>query len=133
MLTYCRKLCRNYGFFKLSLWGSRKAIVLYFCISKMIQFWQVTLDDSIVKWTSDDLKHKCFIHPIFRFWFLVTFGNEVMKIQKDYIIVVYILQGKMGKTEKTGKKITQLKWPKYQKPKDENMGWTKHKLQSSSE
>ena len=28
----------------------------------------------------------------------------------------------MGKTEKTGKKITQLKWPKYQKPKDENMG-----------
>ena len=21
----------------------------------------------------------------------------------------------------------QLKWPKYQKPKDENMGWTKHK------
>ena len=32
----------------------------------------------------------------------------------------------MGKTEKNGKKITQLKWPKYQKPKDENMGWTKH-------
>ena len=33
----------------------------------------------------------------------------------------------MGKTEKTGKKIMQLKWPKYKKPKDENMGWTKHK------
>ena len=33
----------------------------------------------------------------------------------------------MGKTEKNGKKIMQLKWPKYQKPKDENMGWTKQK------
>ena len=27
---------------------------------------------------------KCFIHPIF--WFLVTFDNEVMKIQKYYTI-----------------------------------------------
>jgi hypothetical protein len=35
------------------------------------------------------------------------------------------LQGKMGKTEKNGKKITQIEWPKYQKLKDENMGWTK--------
>ena len=35
---------------------------------------------------------------------------------------VYILQGKMGKTENKRKKIT--KSPKYQKPKDENMGWT---------
>ena len=41
---------------------------------------------------------------------------------------VYILQGKMGKTEKPRKKIVQLKWPKYQKPKEENMGWTKHKF-----
>ena len=32
----------------------------------------------------------------------------------------------MGKTEKPEKKITQVKWPKYQKPKDENMGWTKN-------
>ena len=56
----------------------------------------------------------CFVHPIFRFWFLVTFGDKVMKIQKSYIIFVYILQGKMGKTEKTKKKIMQLKGPKYQ-------------------
>ena len=75
---------------------------------------------------SDVFCHLCFVHPIFPFWFLVTFGNKVMKIQKYYVIFVYILQGKMGKTEKNGKKITQLKWPKYQKPKDENMGWTKH-------
>ena len=25
----------------------------------------------------------CFIHPIFRFWFLVTFGDEVMKISRN--------------------------------------------------
>ena len=42
-------------------------------------------------------------------------------------IFVYILQSKMDKTEKNGKKIRQLKWPKYQKPKDEKMGWMKHK------
>ena len=49
-----------------------------------------------------------------------------MKIRKYKVIFVYILQGKMGKTEKNGKKITQLKWPntKNQKPKYKNMGWT---------
>ena len=46
----------------------------------------------------------CFVNPIFRFWFLVTFGDEGTKIQKYYVIFVYILQGKMGKTEKNGKK-----------------------------
>ena len=30
----------------------------------------------------------CFVHPIFRFWFLVTFGDEVTKILKYYIIFV---------------------------------------------
>ena len=64
----------------------------------------------------------CFVHPIFRFWFLVTFGDEVTKIQKYYVIFVNILQGKMGKMKKNGKKITLLKSPKYQKPNDENMG-----------
>ena len=43
----------------------------------------------------------CFVHSIFRFWFLVTFGHEVMKMQKYYVIFVYILLGKMGKMEKT--------------------------------
>ena len=42
-----------------------------------------------------------------------------MKLQKYYIIFVYILEGKMGKMEKNLKKIRQLKWAKYQKPKDE--------------
>ena len=45
---------------------------------------------------------------------LVTFADEVTKLQKYYVIFVYILQGKMGKTEKTEKKIMQLKGPKYQ-------------------
>ena len=43
-----------------------------------------------------------FVLPIFGLWFYVTFENEVTKIQKYYVIfVVYILQGKMGKTEKS--------------------------------
>ena len=46
----------------------------------------------------------CFVHPIFRFWFLVTFGDKVMKIQKYYVIFVCILQGKMGRTEKKQEK-----------------------------
>ena len=75
--------------------------------------------------------HFCYVHSIFRFLFLVTFCDEVTKIQKYYVIFVYILQDKMGKTEKTGKKIMQLKWPKYQKLKDEIMGWTKHKKPKS--
>ena len=45
---------------------------------------------------------KLFIHPIFRFWFLMTFGDEVMNVRKYYVIFVYILEGKMGKTEKNG-------------------------------
>jgi hypothetical protein len=32
----------------------------------------------------------------FRFWVLVTFSDEVMKVQKYYVIFVYILQVKMG-------------------------------------
>ena len=31
---------------------------------------------------------------------MVTFGDEVTKIRKYYVIFVYILQGKMGKMEK---------------------------------
>ena len=51
--------------------------------------------------------NNCCVHPIFRFF--VTFGNEVKKMQKYYVIFVYILQGKMGKMEKNGKTIMQLK------------------------
>ena len=47
--------------------------------------------------------------------------TAVTKIQKYSVIFVYILQGQMGKTEKTRKKIMQLKWPKYQKPNDKSI------------
>ena len=47
----------------------------------------------------------CFFHPIFGFWFLVTFVNKVMKIPKYYVIFVFILQGKMAKTEKMERKL----------------------------
>ena len=40
----------------------------------------------------------------FVFGFLVTFGNKAEKIQKYYIIFVYILQGKMDKTKKKKRK-----------------------------
>jgi len=63
-----------------------------------------------------------------RYWFLVTFCNNVTEIQKYYVIFVYILQGKMGKTENTENEIMQLKWLRYQKPKDENIGWTKQRM-----
>ena len=41
---------------------------------------------------------------VFGFWSLLA-----TKLRKYYEIFVYILQGKMGKTEKNGKKIMQLK------------------------
>ena len=49
---------------------------------------------------------KCFVHPIFRFWFLVTFGNQVMKILRNLCLHFARQDGKDGKNEK---KITQLK------------------------
>ena len=62
-----------------------------------------------------------FVHSIFPFWFLVTFGDKVTKIRKYYVIFVYISLGKMGKTEKNQKenhvtnvtKITKNKRQKY--------------------
>ena len=47
---------------------------------------------------------RCFVHFIFHFWSLLS-----TKLQKYSVIFVYILHGKMSRTEKTGKKITQLK------------------------
>ena len=37
------------------------------------------------------------------FWFLITIDTEVTKIRTYYVILVYILQDKMSKTEKTRK------------------------------
>ena len=72
----------------------------------------------VFSWNKHNSCHylQIFLYVSF-FPFLVAFDDEVMKIWKYCMIFVYILQGKMGKTEKPRKKITQLKWPKYQKPK----------------
>ena len=59
----------------------------------------------------------CFVHPIFGFWFLVTFGNKVTKIWKYYVIFVYILQCKLGKMEKTRKENHATKVTKVPKTK----------------
>jgi len=55
-------------------------------------------------------------------WFLVTFGNEVTKIRKCYIVFVYILQGKMGKTEKKLKENHATKVTKIPKTKRRKYG-----------
>ena len=64
---------------------------------------------------SENADANFFVHSIFGFWFLVFFGNEVTK--KYYIIFVYVLQGKMGKTEKNRKENQATKVTKNQKTK----------------
>ena len=49
-------------------------------------------------------------NPIYRFWSLL-----VMKLLKYYLIFVYILQGKIGKTEKNRKENNTTKVTKRQK------------------
>ena len=58
-------------------------------------FLQNTKSDILVQ--ADCTKHFCFVHPIFRFWF---FGNEVTEIQKYFVILVYIMQGKRARRKK---------------------------------
>ena len=60
--------------------------------------------------------------PSSHFWFLVTFGVEVMKMRKYYVIFDYILQGKMGKTEKKQKENHATKVTKMPKTKRRKYG-----------
>ena len=50
----------------------------------------------------------CFDHPIFHFWFLVIFGDADTKIQKYYVILVYILQGGKNWKENQATKVTKI-------------------------
>ena len=79
---------------------------------------------TITGWTVNDAVSWCicFIHPIFGFWFLVIFGDDVTKIRKYYVIFVYILQGKMGKTEKNWKENHATKVTKIPKTKRRKYG-----------
>ena len=40
---------------------------------------------------------KCFVHPIFRFWFMVTFGDEVTKILHNLCLHFARQDGQDGK------------------------------------
>ena len=70
----------------------------------------------------------CCVHPIFLFWFLVTFGNEVMKITKYYVTFVYILQSKMGQTGKKRKENHATKVTKIPKTKRQKYGMNETKV-----
>ena len=61
---------------------------------------------------------------MYRFWILVTFGGEV-KIQKYYVIFVYILEGKMGKTGEKQKENHATKVTKIPKTKRRKYGMNK--------
>ena len=63
--------------------------------------------------------HKSFVHPIFRFLFLVTFGNEVMKILHNLCLHLARQDGEDGKKRKENHATKVTKIPK---PEDENMG-----------
>ena len=84
-------------------------------VAKLLLHMFFSLDQPVTK--KPKTKNKYFVHPIFWFWFLVTFGIEVMKIWKYYIIFEYILQGKMGKTEKPRKENRATKVTKIPKNK----------------
>ena len=61
-----------------------------------------TLHQFIVSKPNTAHATKFFLRLLFHsshFSFLVTFGDDVTKIQKYYVIFVYILQGKMGNTK----------------------------------
>ena len=42
----------------------------------------------------------CFVHPIFRFWFLFTFGDEVTKILRNLCLHFARQDGQDGKKQK---------------------------------
>ena len=66
----------------------------------------------------------CFVHPIFVFLFLVTFGDEVTKNTKilHNLCLHFARQDGQDGKKNGGKKITQHKWPKYPKPKKQKYG-----------
>ena len=59
------------------------------------------------------------------FWFLITFGDEVRKIQKYYVFFACILQGKMGKIDRNWKENRATKVTKIPKTKRRKYGMNK--------
>ena len=54
----------------------------------------------------------CFVHPIFRFWFLVTFGDEVTKIFCNLCLHFASKDGQEGKKQKENHATKVTKIPK---------------------
>ena len=59
----------------------------------------------------------CFFHPIFRFWFLVTFGDKVMKILPNFCLHSARQDGQDGKKQKENHAIKVTKIPKTKRQK----------------
>ena len=57
------------------------------------------------KFSKTEVVVLCFVHPIFCFGVLVTFGDKVMKILRNLCLHFVRQNGQAGKTEK---KISQL-------------------------
>ena len=51
---------------------------------------------------------KCFVHPIFRCWFLVTFGDEVTKILHNLCLHFARQDGQDGKKMERKSKVTKI-------------------------
>ena len=69
-------------------------------IEKLSEIKQPLIDSSPTILIKRHLFALCFVHSIFLFWFLVTFGDEVTKIGKYYLIFVYSSQGKWTRWKK---------------------------------
>ena len=100
------------------------AFLLAFCCTCVRQHDENLVRLPLFQPMTAQLGNICFIHLIFRF----VFGHFWRWSYKNRKILCNLhFERQDGQDGKNGKKIMQLKWPKYQKPKDKNMGWTKHK------
>ena len=63
------------------------------------------------------MQDKCFVHPIFRFWFLVTFVDEVMKILRNLCLHFARQDGQDRKKWKENHETKVTKIPKTKRRK----------------
>ena len=63
--------------------------------------------------TKHSSEHLCFVHPILRFWFLVTLGNKVSKILRNLSLHFARQDEQEGNHATKVTKITKTKRQKY--------------------
>ena len=73
------------------------------------------------------LCNKCFIHPIFCFWFLVTFGDKATKIFHNICLHFARQDGQDGKKQKENHTTKATKIPKTKRQKS----WKTKKIRNS--